>query len=302
MKRENIKKYFCILLSAVMLFALVSCTAEEEKSEKEASTSQTTTESTTVTTTEDESTTFKENKTKKVYKGLSKDKDGEYPYKIATYSTHYNSGDRTRTQNLNNAVSKVNNIVVPSGEVFSFNQTVGKRTVTAGYETAKVVSNGEFVDGLGGGVCQVSSTLFECVLRTNAEIVERNHHTLKVTYVPLGGDATVQWNNKDFKFKNTSSSDFRIKMSCSSGTLTCSIYAKDDIDVGKININISRSANTYVLTRTADGTQNYKTVSTYKEQKPSTTKKKKKKEKTTKKKKKKEKTTKAETEETEKQD
>ena len=302
MKRENIKKYFCILLSAVMLFALVSCTAEEEKSEKEASTSQTTTESTTVTTTEDENTTFKENKTKKVYKGLSKDKDGEYPYKIATYSTHYNSGDRTRTQNLNNAVSKVNNIVVPSGEVFSFNQTVGKRTVTAGYETAKVVSNGEFVDGLGGGVCQVSSTLFECVLRTNAEIVERNHHTLKVTYVPLGGDATVQWNNKDFKFKNTSSSDFRIKMSCSSGTLTCSIYAKDDIDVGKININISRSANTYVLTRTADGTQNYKTVSTYKEQKPSTTKKKKKKEKTTKKKKKKEKTTKAETEETEKQD
>jgi vancomycin resistance protein YoaR len=283
-----------------MLFALVSCTANEDKSEIETSTLQTTTESTTVTTTEDENTTFKEEKTKKVYKGLSKDESGEYPYKIATYSTHYNSGDRTRTQNLNNAVKKVNNIVVPAGEYFSFNQTVGKRTVTAGYQTAKVVSNGEFVDGLGGGVCQVSSTLFECVLRTNAEIVERNHHTLKVTYVPLGGDATVQWNNKDFKFKNTSSSDFRIKMSCSSGTLTCSIYAKDDIDVGKISINISRSGNSYVLTRTADGTQNYRTASTYKEQKPSTTKKKKKKkdEKTTKKKKDKEKTTEQKSEET----
>ena len=303
MKRENIKKLLCLLMSVVVLSAFASCSINksEEESTTTVSTTTTTTVPTTVTTTENENTTFPENSTRKVYKGLSKDKKGDYPYKIATYSTHYNSGDVTRTQNLKTAVSKVNNIVIPDGEVFSFNQTVGKRTVTAGYETAKVVSDREFVDGLGGGVCQVSSTIFECVLRANAEIVERNCHTLRVGYVPLGGDATVQWNSKDFKFKNTSGADFRIKMACDSGTLTCSVYANKDIDVGDIKINISRSGDTYYLTRTVDGKKNYSTSSHYQEQKTTTTKKAKKdkdkkkkkdKEKTTKKKKKKETTTK----------
>ena len=296
MKREIIKKYLCLLLCVVVLSAFASCAVKSSEKEEETtslSTSKTTTVPTTVTTTENENTTFPENSTRKIYKGLSKDKNGDYPYKIATYSTHYNSGDVTRTQNLKTAVSKVNNIAIPDGEVFSFNQTVGKRTVTAGYETAKVVSDREFVDGLGGGVCQVSSTIFECVLRANAEIVERNCHTLRVGYVPLGGDATVQWNSKDFKFKNTSGADFRIKMACDSGTLTCSVYANRDIDVGDVNINISRSGDTYYLTRTVDGKQNYSTSSHYQEQKTTTTKKAKKdKDKDKKKKKDKEKTTK----------
>ena len=280
MKRERIKRYLCVLLSVVLIAVLVSCSANTQSEETTKTTTETTTtEPTTVTTTEDENTTFPESKTKKVYEGLSKDKKGSYPYKIATYSTYYNSGDETRTANLKTAVGKVNNIAIPNGKVFSFNQTVGKRTVTAGYKTAKVVSDGEFVDGLGGGVCQVSSTLFECVLRANVEIVERNHHTLKVGYVPLGGDATVQWNSKDFKFKNESGTDFRIKMECSGGKLTCSLYAKDDIDVGKVGINISRSGKTYVLTRTVNGKQNYRTTSTYREPKTTT----RKKEKTTKK-------------------
>ena len=279
-------------MCVVILSAFASCAVQnkEEETTSSSQTSTTTTVPTTVTTTEDENTTFPENSTRKIYKGLSKDKNGDYPHKIATYSTHYNSGDVTRTQNLKTAVSKVNNIVIPSGEVFSFNQTVGKRTVTAGYETAKVVSDREFVDGLGGGVCQVSSTIFECVLRANVEIVERNCHTLRVGYVPLGGDATVQWNSKDFKFKNTSGADFRIKMACDSGTLTCSVYANKKIDVGDVKINISRSGDTYYLTRTVDGKQNYSTASHYQEQKTTTTKKAKKdKDKKDKKKKKKEK-------------
>ena len=279
-------------MCVVFLSAFASCAVQNSE---EKTTTQTTATSTTVpitvTTTEDENTTFPENKTRKIYKGLSKDKKGDFPYKIATYSTYYNSGDTTRTQNLKTAVSKVNNIVVPKGEVFSFNQTVGKRTVTAGYETAKVVSDREFVDGLGGGVCQVSSTIFECALRTNAEIVERTCHTLKVGYVPLGGDATVQWNSKDFKFRNTSGADFRIKMACDSGTLTCSIYANKDIDIGDISINISRSGDTYTLTRSVNGKQNYSTSSHYQEQKTTTKKAKKKKKKEKKKEKKTEKET-----------
>ncbi|MBE6719271.1 MAG: hypothetical protein E7571_01275 [Ruminococcaceae bacterium] len=287
------KRRICIILSvAVIVSALVSCTAhpDEEKPATVATetTAATTTEPTTVTTTENLNTTFPETSTKTIYKGLSKDEEGSYPHKIATYTTYYDSSNTTRTTNLKNAVKKLNNLVVPNNQVFSFNQNVGKRTVTAGYQTAKIVRDAEFVDGLGGGVCQVSSTIFECALRANAEIVVRHAHTLKVSYVPLGGDATVQWNTQDFQWKNTSGTDLRIKMKCESGSLTCTLYAKDDINVGDVNINISKSGNSYVLTRTVNGKQNYKTVSTYKEQK-------KKKETTTKKSKKSTTTKKAQT-------
>ena len=124
---------------------------------------------------------------------------------------------QARTENLKVSADKINNICIPEEKVFSFNQTVGKRTVTAGYESAKVIKDGEFVDGLGGGVCQVSSTIFECVLRANVEIVARTNHTLEIGYVPLGGDATVQWKKKKKKFKNTLGTDLRLKMTRSGG-------------------------------------------------------------------------------------
>ena len=263
------KKRLCIILSVIVVIsALASCSVQkvEETTTTTEPTTTTTTEPTTVTTTEDVNTTFPETSTKTIYKGLSKDADGDYPYKIATYTTYYNSGDTTRTTNLKNAVDKINNIVVPDGQVFSFNQNVGKRTVTAGYKTAKIVRGTEFVDGLGGGVCQVSSTIFECALRANAEIVVRHAHTLKVAYVPLGGDATVQWNTQDFQWKNTSGTDLRFKVHCDGGTLTVSLYGKKNVDVGDIDISIYKSGNSYVLTRTVNGVQNYRTVSTYKEQ------------------------------------
>lgn len=289
------KRNLCIILSVLVLVsALASCAVQREEPTATEPTTTTTTEPTTVTTTEDENTTFPETSTRTIHKGLEKDGEGDYPHRIATYSTHYNSYDVTRTTNLKNAVSKVNNIVVPDGQVFSFNQNVGKRTVTAGYETAKIVRDGEFVDGLGGGVCQVSSTIFECALRANAEIVVRHPHTLKVAYVPLGGDATVQWNTQDFQFRNTLGTPIRIKIHCESGTLTCSFYAKKKVDVGDVKISISSSGGSYVLTRTVNGKQNYRTVSKYKEQKTTTKKAKttKKKDKTTKKSEKKESTTK----------
>lgn len=226
-------------------------------------TTTTTTTSTTATTTENLDTTFPENSTRKIYKGLKKDTDGDFDYKIAEYSTYYRSSDTTRTANLKAAAEKLNNIVIPNDAYFSFNQTVGKRTVTAGYEEAKVIKDGEFVDGLGGGVCQVSSTVFEAVLRANVEIIERGNHTLEIGYVPLGGDATVQWNSRDFQFKNTTGSKLRLKMKCENGKLTCSVWAKKDIDVGDVSVNISKSGSNYILTRTVDGKRNYRTVSHY---------------------------------------
>ena len=270
------KKSICILLSVIVVIcSLVACSVQqpEEETTTTETTTTTTTETTTVTTTENLKTTFPATVTRKIYKGLEKDDtEGAYPYKLATYTTYYNTSDKTRTVNLQNAVEKVNNIVIPKGGKFSFNQTVGKRTVTAGYETAKIVRGTEFVDGLGGGVCQVSSTIFECVLRANVEILERSPHTLKVAYVPLGGDATVQWNTQDLKWQNTTGTALRLKMHCDSGTLTCSVYGKRDIDIGDVDISITHSGKYYTLTRTVNGHQNYRTVSSYKEQTTTTTK------------------------------
>lgn len=272
MKKKRSKNIIAVLLVLTIIICTVTgCTAGGDKEEE---TSETTTETTTKpTTTEDLETTFKESDTMKVYPGLSKDSEGDYPYELATYTSYYRSSDETRTANLKAAVSKLNNIKIPDDAVFSFNQTVGKRTITAGYETAKVINGGEFVDGLGGGVCQVSSTLFECVLRANVEIVYRTNHSLEIGYVPLGGDATVQWNSKDFKFKNTLGCDVRIKMTCEGGKLTCKLYGKKDVKPNNVKINIKKDGDQYILTRTVDGKQNYRTVSKYSKPKPTTTKK-----------------------------
>lgn len=272
MKKKRSKNIIAVLLVLTIIICTVTgCTAGGDKEEE---TSETTTETTTKpTTTEDLATTFKESDTMKVYPGLSKDSEGDYPYELATYTSYYRSSDETRTANLKAAVSKLNNIKIPDDAVFSFNQTVGKRTITAGYETAKVINGGEFVDGLGGGVCQVSSTLFECVLRANVEIVYRTNHSLEIGYVPLGGDATVQWNSKDFKFKNTLGCDVRIKMTCEDGKLTCKLYGKKDVKPNNVKINIKKDGDQYILTRTVDGKQNYRTVSKYSKPKQTTTKK-----------------------------
>ena len=270
MKKKRSKNIIAVLLVLTIIICTVTgCTAGDDKEEE---TSETTTETTTKpTTTEDLETTFKESDTMKVYPGLSKDSEGDYPYELATYTSYYRSSDETRTANLKAAVSKLNNIKIPDDAVFSFNQTVGKRTITAGYETAKVINGGEFVDGLGGGVCQVSSTLFECVLRANVEIVYRTNHSLEIGYVPLGGDATVQWNSKDFKFKNTLGCDVRIKMTCEGGKLTCKLYGKKDVKPNNVKINIKKDGDQYILTRTVDGEQNYRTVSKYSKPKPKPT-------------------------------
>lgn len=270
MKKKRNKNIIAVLLVLTIIICTVTgCAAGGDKEEE---TSETTTETTTKpTTTEDLETTFKESDTMKVYPGLSKDSEGDYPYELATYTSYYRSSDETRTANLKAAVSKLNNIKIPDDAVFSFNQTVGKRTITAGYETAKVINGGEFVDGLGGGVCQVSSTLFECVLRANVEIVYRTNHSLEIGYVPLGGDATVQWNSKDFKFKNTLGCDVRIKMTCEGGKLTCKLYGKKDVKPNNVKINIKKDGDQYILTRTVNGEQNYRTVSKYSKPKPKPT-------------------------------
>lgn len=268
--KKGIKGIICGGLAVVMLASVLTACGIVNPAKEEATTEETTvttTETTTVTTTENIETTFPETSTRKIYQGLSKRKGDTFAHEVSSYTTNYASSNETRTANLKAACEKLDKIVIPSGRVFSFNQTVGKRTVTGGYQEALVIKDGEFVDGLGGGVCQVSSTVFEAVLRANVEIVERTNHTLEIGYVPLGGDATVQWNTRDFQFKNTLDTDIELRMTCENGRLTCTVYSKDEVDVGNVDIHITASKNVYTLTRSVDGVTNYTTKSKYKKEK-----------------------------------
>lgn len=270
--QENIhklKKAISIfLVLTIVCLLLAGCKGGANVDDASTSTTATTT---TVRTTEDLSTTFKEADTNYIYPALETDDSEGYKYKLAEYTSYYDSTNTTRTTNISNAVSRLNNLVIPSGSTFSFNQVVGKRTVLAGYQEAKVVKGDEFVDGLGGGICQVSSTIFQAVLRANLEIKVRACHSLEIGYVPLGGDATVQWNSQDFQFRNNTDSDIRLKVNMKSGALTCTVYAQDDISVGDISIDINQDGEQYILTRTANGSTNYTTYSKYSKPKPTTT-------------------------------
>ncbi|MDD6307937.1 MAG: VanW family protein [Clostridia bacterium] len=143
---------------------------------------------------------------------------------IGEYETRFNAGDEGRTKNIVLASNKINGTILAPNEVFSYNTVVGERSYSEGFQTAKVYINGESVDGVGGGICQVSSTLFNAVVYANLEIVERVNHQLTVSYVPLGRDATVDYGNIDFRFRNNT--DYPIKIVCSAenGTMYTAIY------------------------------------------------------------------------------
>ena len=147
-----------------------------------------------------------------------------FPEKISAYSTRYDGGDKDRSTNLEIACKKIDEKIVLPGETFSYNKTLGARTTKAGYKTAKVYENGAVVDGIGGGICQISSTLYNAVLKANMQIVERRNHQFITSYVPEGRDATVAYGVTDFKFKNTRKYAIKIKATASNGVATMSIY------------------------------------------------------------------------------
>ncbi len=147
-----------------------------------------------------------------------------FPDQLATYKTKYDVSDVDRTTNLEIACQKINGKVILAGETFSYNKTLGPRTVAAGYRNGKIYSGGEVIDGIGGGICQISSTLYNAVLLSNLEIVERRNHQFVTSYVPAGMDATVVYGATDFQFKNTRKYPVRIVASAKNGIATVSMY------------------------------------------------------------------------------
>ncbi len=122
--------------------------------------------------------------------------------KIASFTTKFNPTNQTRSANIRLAVGAVDGTILAPGDVFSFNEIVGERTAKRGYQEAGVYIKGKVEQGIGGGICQVSTTLYNAVLISDLEVVERSNHTLTVPYVPLSQDASVNWGTKDLKFKN----------------------------------------------------------------------------------------------------
>ena len=147
-----------------------------------------------------------------------------FPDELSTFTTRYDVSDKDRTTNLELACEKLNGKVILPGETFSYNQTLGARTASAGYKNAKIYVSGEVVDGIGGGICQISSTLYNAVLMANLEIVERRNHQFVTSYVPAGRDATVVYGSTDFKFKNTRQYPVRLVATAKNGIATISVY------------------------------------------------------------------------------
>lgn len=147
-----------------------------------------------------------------------------FPNQLSTFTTRYDVSDVDRTTNLRIACQKINGKVVLPGETFSYNKALGARTAAAGYKNGKIYSGGEVVDGIGGGICQISSTLYNSVLLANLDIVERRNHQFVTSYVGPGRDATVVYGMTDFKFKNTRQYPVKITASAQNGIATVSIY------------------------------------------------------------------------------
>ena len=142
---------------------------------------------------------------------------------LSSYSTTYSTKAANRASNIALAASKINGKVLKPGETFSYNGTIGDTTIANGYKVAPVFENGKTSEGVGGGICQVSSTLYSAVLYADLKVVERRNHSLTVAYVPKGQDATVSYGSIDFKFSNNTGYPIKISAATGGGTVTVSL-------------------------------------------------------------------------------
>lgn len=147
---------------------------------------------------------------------------------LGKFSTVYDAGNTNRASNIRLAAEKLNGSTLAAGEVLSFNSAVGARLPERGFLPAKIIENGEYTEGVGGGVCQVSTTLYNAALLSGMEIVEYHPHSLPVGYVDPSRDAMVSGNSCDLKFKNPSALPVYIRAHASDGTLEFEIYGKSD--------------------------------------------------------------------------
>jgi vancomycin resistance protein YoaR len=151
---------------------------------------------------------------------------------IGNYTTYFDQKNVVRTNNMRIAAKSINNIILLPGEIFSFNKIVGERTLQKGYRFARTVVKGEYSEGMGEGICQVSSTLFNSVDQAGLLIEKRFSFNSQVTsYVPKGRDATVSWGEPDFRFKNNLDKPVLIRAQLKNGKMTITTYSVPNVKI-----------------------------------------------------------------------
>ena len=146
---------------------------------------------------------------------------------LCEYKTEH-TGDANRNTNLKLACAAINGTILMPGEKFDYNTVVGQRTTAKGYKSAGAYSNGKTVQTIGGGVCQVSSTIYYCCLIADLEIVNRLPHSYVSSYMPMGMDATVSWGGPEFTFKNSTNYPIRIETWVADGYVHCKLVGTDE--------------------------------------------------------------------------
>ncbi|RKQ37301.1 hypothetical protein D8M06_00410 [Oceanobacillus halophilus] len=149
---------------------------------------------------------------------------------LGSYATFFKTSNKERSHNINLAAEAINNTVLFPGETFSFNEVVGERTKEKGYKRAPVIVKGELSEDIGGGICQVSSTLFNAVDLSGIQVIERYAHSKRVPYVPDGRDATVSWWGPDFVFKNLYNEPILIRAKANQGKMIVSVYSSESAE------------------------------------------------------------------------
>ena len=158
---------------------------------------------------------------------------------VSAYQTNYNASLTERTRNIQLATKKVNSYVLYPGQEFSFNKVVGKRTIDAGYKNAATYAGGKVVSDIGGGICQLSTTIYNAALLGDFEITERHNHAMPVSYERVGKDATVYYGALDFKFRNNKNYPVKIVATATGGVNRVEIKGFYESDV-KVKITTQK--------------------------------------------------------------
>ena len=185
---------------------------------------------------------------------------GQYRYLLASFSTPYDSRIRGRTKNLRIAAENVNATIVPAGATFSTNAAIGPRNASAGWREAQMFVSGQVVSGVGAGICQCATTLYNAALLAGLPIVERHPHMFRVTYAPPSRDATLYWKSKDFRFRNTTGGPMYVQTFLSGGRFHARLYGtvppvpqKIQVESRTISRRNGTTSEAYRIVETANG-------------------------------------------------
>lgn len=157
---------------------------------------------------------------------------------LGNYTTYYNEGAVGRSHNIRIASRTISGTILQPGSTFSFNDVVGERTAEAGFDDAPVMMGGQLVPGIGGGICQVSSTIFNAALLSGMEIVDRTPHFAPVGYIPAGRDATVSYGYLDFAFKNPYQHPVYVLTSAENGEMSVWIIGRPEDKPQSVSISV----------------------------------------------------------------